>query len=249
MAAEWPRDYGLRLQGDSPAVPAAPPAPAAAAEPAAATARSSAEQRLTEPVPTATLLAHVVRTRQRATGRRATASATAAATSSNGHAALAARRARAAVAGHDKRGGRTVLAAMDATGAAVAAAGSADGPAAAAVRNWRRSTLLHGHRVASPAPVTPPTSSATTTPPPAPATPPWVTTIDGEGDGGELAALPSDTLAAFHYLRSRFPRQPLPGPPVVIMHQLYTVVRQRTTADHDVVRALPMKPGLASCQD
>ena len=227
MAAEWPRDYGLRLHGDGPAAPAAAPAPAAAA-------RSTAEQRLAEPVPTAAMLAHVVRTRQRATGRPAAAAAS---SSSNGRDALAARRARAAVAGHDKRGGRTVLVAMDATGAAVAAAVPADGPAAGdGGRNWRRSTLLHGRRVASPVPATPP-------PPSAPAAPPTASGIAGHGDGSELAALPSDTLAAFHYLRSRFPRQPLPGPPVVLMHQLYTVVRQRTTADHDVVRARPVTPG------
>ena len=56
----------------------------------------------------------------------------------------------------------------------------------------------------------------------------------------DLDAVPSDTLAALQYLRSQFPRAALHCPPIVLAHQLYTVVHSKTAVDRDLVR--PPRP-------
>ncbi len=49
--------------------------------------------------------------------------------------------------------------------------------------------------------------------------------------------LPSDTKAALLYLRSIFPVEKFEGrlPPIVHQHQLYSIVKNRTTVDKELV--------------
>lgn len=58
-----------------------------------------------------------------------------------------------------------------------------------------------------------------------------------------LEDLPSDTLASILYLKSIFPRKVFEGllPPIILKHQIYCVVKDKTLVDRQLVRILNMK--------
>ena len=57
-------------------------------------------------------------------------------------------------------------------------------------------------------------------------------------EGGN--SLPSDTKAALLYLKNLFPTEKFEGrlPPIVVKHQLYSIVKNRTIVDKELVSIL-----------
>ena len=52
---------------------------------------------------------------------------------------------------------------------------------------------------------------------------------------GASCAFPSDTETGLMYLCDRFPKDKLSLPPLVLKHQLYNIIHNKTTVDRDIV--------------
>lgn len=51
----------------------------------------------------------------------------------------------------------------------------------------------------------------------------------------DSTTLPTDTETGIMYLRDRFPADKLSLPPLVLQHQLYSIIHNKTTVDRDIV--------------
>ena len=55
-------------------------------------------------------------------------------------------------------------------------------------------------------------------------------------------SIPTDTEAALLYLKAKFPVEKFEGrlPPVILVHQVYSIIKCRTTVDKDIVSIIVM---------
>jgi hypothetical protein len=60
-------------------------------------------------------------------------------------------------------------------------------------------------------------------------------------DESSFLQAPSDTEAALLYLKSKFPTEKFEGrlPPVLLVHQIYSIIKCKTLVDRDVVSICP----------
>jgi serine/threonine-protein kinase 19 len=64
-----------------------------------------------------------------------------------------------------------------------------------------------------------------------------VTAFEENVDDSSLSNTPTDTEAALLYLKSKFPTEKFEGrlPPVLLVHQIYSIIKCKTLVDRDVV--------------